>query len=85
LQQGDLGASATVEAMVMRRCYSCAATLPESAFAPDPSKGSGVKSICRRCDREKARRYYAANRERKLAKANARNVRIRLDRHRSEA
>jgi hypothetical protein len=68
----------------MSRCYSCEETLPESAFAPDSSKSSGFKSICRRCDREKSRRYYAANRERKLAMANARNARKRLDRDRRE-
>ena len=48
-----------------------------AAFAPDGSKASGFKSICRDCDCEKLRRYYAANRERKLAAANERNARKR--------
>ena len=46
------------------RCYACNRELPFEVFAPDRSKGSGRKSICRRCDNAKARRYYAANRER---------------------
>jgi hypothetical protein len=28
-------------------------------FGRDASKGSGLKSICLECDREKARLYYA--------------------------
>jgi hypothetical protein len=66
--------------MVTRRCYSCEALLPIGNFARDQSKGSGFKSICRRCDREKSRRYYLANRERKLAEANARAARLRAER-----
>jgi hypothetical protein len=58
--------------MVTRRCYSCRCELELPAFARDASKGSGYKSICRACDRERSREYYRANRERKLAKAKAR-------------
>ena len=46
-------------------------------FARDASRSSGFKSICKPCDREKSRRYYAANRERKLAYMNARNAALR--------
>jgi hypothetical protein len=77
LQQGYLGAPTTVEAVVMRRCYACAEELPTSDFAHDTSKASGFKSICKRCDRQKSRAYYAQNRERKLARANVRNARLR--------
>ena len=56
------------------RCYACERALNSAAFAPDGSKASGFKSICRDCDCEKLRRYYAANRERKLAAANERNA-----------
>ena len=62
------------------RCYACERALNSAAFAPDGSKASGFKSfksICRDCDCEKLRRYYAANRERKLAAANERNARKR--------
>jgi hypothetical protein len=44
------------------RCYACGEDLPFEAFAVDRSKASGRKSICRRCDREKARAYYALRR-----------------------
>jgi hypothetical protein len=36
-------------------------------------KATGRKSVCKACDREKARRYYEANRERKLAYMAERN------------
>jgi hypothetical protein len=63
-----------------RRCYSCDRTRPAHDFARDRSKGSGMKSICKPCDNAKSRRYYVANRKRKLAKANARAVRLRAER-----
>jgi hypothetical protein len=74
MQPGNLRAPATVEAVVNRRCYACVETLPPSRFARDKSKGSGFKSLCKRCDREKSRVYYARNRERKLARAKARSA-----------
>jgi hypothetical protein len=69
-----------IRRQVELRCYACGRTLNSAAFAPDGSKASGFKSICRGCDREKSRRYYAANRERKLAAANERNARKRAAR-----
>jgi hypothetical protein len=51
----------------LKRCPRCERELPPEEFARDASKASGHKSLCKACDREKARRYYAANRERKLA------------------
>lgn len=63
----------------MKRCPSCGATKPLTAFYIDRSKAGGLRSACKRCDLEKSRRYYAANRERKLAKANARNARLRRE------
>jgi hypothetical protein len=50
--RGERGEAAT------RRCYACERRRPVEEFAPDPSKGSGLKSICRPCDRAKSRRYY---------------------------
>jgi hypothetical protein len=41
------------------RCYACKRDRDLSEFAPDPSKASGYKSICRPCDNGKAKRYYA--------------------------
>jgi hypothetical protein len=38
--------------------------LPSEAFARDDAKRLGFKSICKPCDREKSRLYYAENRDR---------------------
>jgi hypothetical protein len=46
-------------------CYACGALLEVGAFAPDSSKASGRKSICRECDNERSREWYRANRERR--------------------
>lgn len=43
----------------LKRCYRCKQEHPETDFAPDSSKAGGRKSICRACDRQKARDYYA--------------------------
>jgi hypothetical protein len=40
------------------RCYACKRDRDRSCFAPDRSKSSGHKSICRPCDNDKAKRYY---------------------------
>ena len=50
--------------MAWARCYSCKRLRGDEEFAPDPSKSLGRKSICRACDREKARLYYLAKRAR---------------------
>ena len=52
-------------------CGSCERELGLAQFAVDRSRPSGRKSLCKRCDREKARRYYEANRERVLARVKA--------------
>ncbi len=46
------------------RCYRCKQDLQFEDFAVDRSKASGHKSVCKRCDRERARGYYAANADR---------------------
>lgn len=43
-----------------RRCYRCRETLAAEDFAIDRSKGSGRKSICKRCDRARAAARYAS-------------------------
>jgi hypothetical protein len=48
-------------------------------FARDASKPSGRTSICKPCDREKARRYYQENRDAKLARAAARRPERRCE------
>ena len=52
-------------------CRKCDEMKELSDFARDRSKASGRKSICKLCDREKARRYYATNREAVLARVRA--------------
>jgi hypothetical protein len=47
-----------IEADPWRYCATCDRTLPRESFAKDASKGSGLKSICKECDRAKARAYY---------------------------
>ena len=46
-----------------RYCATCDRTLPRESFACDASKASGLKSICKECDREKARAYYDQKRQ----------------------
>jgi len=50
------------------RCSRCGEIRDESDFARDSWKASGRKSICKACDRAKAKAYYAQNRERVLAR-----------------
>ncbi len=66
--------------MSVSTCYRCRRSLGPEDFARDRSKASGRASICRECDRAKARAYYRANRERVLARVNGRNAALRADR-----
>ena len=52
-------------------CLRCGGRLRRDKLARDVSRMTGRKSICVPCDREKSRAYYAANRERVLARAAA--------------
>jgi hypothetical protein len=49
-------------------CLRCGGRLRRDELARDASRMTGRKSICVPCDREKSRAYYAANRERVLAR-----------------
>jgi len=55
-------------AVEVARCYACGEDRPVCGFSRDRSKASGRASICRACDALKGRRYYAANRDRVLAR-----------------
>lgn len=55
-------------AVELARCYACGEEKPLDEFYPDSSKAAGRMSRCRACDLEKCQRYYAANRERILAR-----------------
>ena len=58
----------------MRVCPRCGEERPLEEFAKDATKSSGFKSHCKVCDRAKSKRYYAENRERKLAYMADRNA-----------
>ena len=46
-----------------RYCARCDRSLPRELFGRDASKASGLKSICKECDRAKARAYYERERQ----------------------
>jgi hypothetical protein len=54
-----------------KTCRRCGESRPLGEFIRDATKRVGRGSICKPCDREKSRDYYAANRERVLAKVAA--------------
>ncbi len=58
----------TVQASEVAECYRCGERKPTSSFYADKSKASGRKSICKACDRAKARSYYAENAPRVIAR-----------------
>lgn len=55
-----------------KSCSNCDEALELDEFPRDRSKGDGRKSICKACDRAKAKAYYEANREQVLERASAR-------------
>ena len=46
-----------------KRCPRCRRGLTLEAFARDRSTRDGLRSICKRCDNERCRRYYAKHRK----------------------
>jgi hypothetical protein len=52
-----------------KRCFACGQTKPLAEFGLDNSTAHRASTYCRECDRERGKAYYAANRERILAKA----------------
>jgi hypothetical protein len=61
----------------MRTCSKCGEELPVEEFARDRTKTSGYKGFCKACDNAKSRRYYEANRERRLASMATRRAALR--------
>jgi hypothetical protein len=57
----------------------CGDVLELEDFPRDRSKADGRKSICKACDRVKAKAYYEANREQVLARASARYEELMKD------
>jgi hypothetical protein len=58
-----------------RMCSKCGVDQPEASFAVRSDRPSGRKSWCKTCDAEKARRYYAKNRDRVIARVAKRSRR----------
>lgn len=56
---------------VDRRCYACGETKPAEDFPRDRGKASGRASICKACDREKAKNYYNNHRDAVIARIRA--------------
>ncbi len=58
--------SSGIEASGLAACSRCGETKPVEAFYADRSRALGRKSICKPCDLEKSRDYYAATRVEQL-------------------
>jgi hypothetical protein len=54
-----------------RVCPGCHVLTEESGFARDRGKASGHRSYCRDCDRQRARGWYARNRDELYAQREA--------------
>lgn len=52
----------------LKLCRTCGESKPLAEFPRDSWKPCGLKSLCKECDAAKARRYYAANREKVIAR-----------------
>jgi len=50
----------------MKKCYTCQQLKDESDFNRNKSKKDGLGSICKECNRRKARQYYEKNREKHI-------------------
>jgi NAD-dependent SIR2 family protein deacetylase len=58
-------------------CKRCGNTLDASDFAIDRSRKNGHKSVCKRCDAERARDYYTQHRDEVLDRIAVRQGRTR--------
>lgn len=58
----------------MKRCVVCRELVPLSDFNVRRRSRDGIQNVCRACNRARARRYYAENREAHLRAVRARMV-----------
>jgi len=56
----------------MKRCGTCGVSKPLDEFNRKSSSADGRQAVCRDCNRESSRRYYARNREHHIAVIRAR-------------
>jgi hypothetical protein len=61
----------------LHKCPRCGLSKLLSDFHADKSKSNGRRFVCRQCDNARSRAFYAANRERVLARVNAYNAKHR--------
>lgn len=59
-----------------KRCSICKESKPKSAFNRNAHKGDGLQNVCRECNRENSKKYYAKNSDR-IKKQNAASRKIR--------
>ena len=71
--------------MKSKRCGVCKMIKSLDEFARRSDRPSGRISRCKECDKEKAKAYYAANRERKAAYYAARNRELSEERAEARA
>lgn len=57
-----------------KACTKCARVLPLETFARDAGRPDGLQRWCRECARAANRAWYAANRDRQIARVRARQV-----------
>ena len=65
--------------METKTCSTCGVTRELSEFAEHCRARDGRQSVCRACDRERAKRWRAANREYNRLYQNERNARKRQE------
>ncbi|MDT0158487.1 hypothetical protein Q9R19_12715 [Microbacterium sp. ARD32] len=56
-----------------KRCGTCQKSKPRSEFNRKSSRADGLQEVCRECNREASRRYYARNRAHHIAVIRKRN------------
>ena len=64
---------------MMRLCGSCRQSKPSTEFNRKSSRADGLQEVCRDCNRESSRAYYARNRERHVRAIVARTARRRVE------
>jgi hypothetical protein len=56
--------------MENKKCYTCEKTLPLTEFNKNKRRYDGLQTHCRKCQREKSRKYYAANKPKMVRQIN---------------
>lgn len=65
-------ASGGVSPAALKRCGTCGMSKPVTDFNRKSSRTDGLQEVCRDCNRESSRRYYARRREHHIAVVRAR-------------